>query len=358
MASTSGSVYGNNVDGSEGSYLDWQLGGQSVSGNYSLINWQAGWRFSTTSCRGLRLGEAYINDTNVYYNHNGGDGVHGYVSGHNHKPKLQTASGQITVYHNGDGTKNGMVMTVRMTGYSGLLSEANGWFDLPSLATVPPAPQPVRLTNIGSTSLHASFYSNGDGGSQIYEWSIAYGTDPNYNQLSVSASDADITGLTPGTTYYFWARGRNAQGWGGWSSRTQATTLRVPDAPSTPTISSITQVSAVASFTPNGNGGAAITAYQIGYGTNSSGPTTTIAATSPQAITGLQPGTKYYFWARAQNSVGWGPWSAVTVATTIAGARINVGGVWQNAVPYVNVNGTWKVARTWGRSAGVWKESI
>lgn len=224
-------------------------------------------------------------------------------------------------------------------------------------STVPQAPGIVNLSQIGPYSVHAYFVGGGDGNSPILEWQIGYGTDPNATQLYMGGSEADIGALTPGTTYYFWARGRNAQGWGPWGPRNSATTLNVPDPPSAPVISSITQISAVASFTPNGDGGASITAYQIGYGINSSAPTTIISATSPQSITNLSPGITHYFWSRAQNSVGWSPWSAVTVANTIAGARIKVGTIWKDAVPYIKVNGTWKVARPWGRVAGVWKES-
>lgn len=227
-----------------------------------------------------------------------------------------------------------------------------------SRATIPPAPGPVRLDGITSTSMHAVFTGNGDGGSVIFVWQIGYGTDPNGPTSFVSTNDAVISGLAPGTTYYFWARGNNAQGWGPWSTRSQATTLRVPDAPSAPVASKVDQISATLTFTPNGNGGANITAYEIGYALTSSAPTTTVSATSPKTVTGLSPGQKYYFWVRAANSVGWSPWSASTVVTLIAGAYINVGGVWKRAIPYVKVGTTWKVARAWGRVAGTWRETL
>lgn len=365
MASTSGSAYGNNVDGSEGSYLDWQLSSQSVSGNYSVINWQAGWRFSSSSCRGLRNGEAYINGSTVYYDHDSGDGVHGYSSGHDHRPKLQTASGQITVYHDSNGTKS-FNASVTMTGWNGgpnlVSSSGSVWWALPDLATTPAAPTAIRFSNITSTSVVASFDDGSDGGIVIDQRQIAYGTSPNLSETQFfptwsGSRTYTITGLTPGTKYYFWAVCHNSKGWGAWGPRSEATTLRVPYPPSVPVISSIKQLSVVASFTANANGGATITAYEIGYGTSSTGPTTTVSSTSPKTITGLKPGTKYYFWSRAQNSVGWSSWSASSNATTIAGARIKVGAVWKNAVPYVRVGGVWKVARPWSRTTGVWKES-
>jgi len=263
--STSGSLHGNNVDGTEGSYLDWELTSQTPGGNYSTIQWYAGWRFSTTGCRGLRLGNATVNGITVYNDSDGGDGVHGFVSGHNHRPKLQTATGSINIPHNADGTKQ-FGVTVRMTGFSGLLSQGSTIFTLPTIS-------------------------------------------------------------------------------------------RLPEAPTKPTFSNIHLVSVVADFTPNGDGGSPITAYQLGYGLTSSADTTTISATPPQMVSGLLPGKRYYFRARAQNAIGWSPWSAISSVMTLAGARVNVGGVWKQAVPWVRTGGVWKVARPWIRVAGEWKES-
>ena len=228
-----------------------------------------------------------------------------------------------------------------------------------SRATVPPAPNPVVLSSITATSMHAVFSGNGDGGSAVTTWQIGYGTDPNAPQLYVNTFNTTISGLTKGTTYYFWARGINAIGGGYWSTRSQATTLREPDAPSAPIASNVDQVSVTLTFTPNANGGAPITAYEVGYALTSSAPTTSVSATSPKTVTDLSPGLTYYFWVRAQNSVGWSGWSASTVVMLIAGAYINTGsGVWKRAVPYVKVGGVWKVARAWGRVAGTWRETL
>lgn len=224
-------------------------------------------------------------------------------------------------------------------------------------ATAPPAPGAVFFDNLTSTSVDTHFYSNGDGGSTIFIWQTGWGTDPDEPENFNNTSDTSLSGLTPGTTYYFWGRGQNAQGFGPWSVRSQVTTLRIPDAPSAPVISDVTQVSVVATWTPNGDGGTAITSYQLGYGTNSSAPTTTVTATSPKSVTGLTPGLTYYFWTRAINSVGTGPWSAPTSVKLIAGARVKVGPLWYDAVPYVRSGGVWKVARPWVRVAGEWKQS-
>jgi hypothetical protein len=128
----------------------------------------------------------------------------------------------------------------------------------------------------------------------------------------------------------------------------------------------------IVSFSPNGNGGSAITGYDIGYSLttlDASGipivpggsPTpATIVATSgsPTTIsTGLSPGKPYVFWVRAKNAIGNGPWSEARTTRMIAGARVLVGVTWHQAVPYVRVGGVWKVARPWIKDSGTWKES-
>lgn len=234
-------------------------------------------------------------------------------------------------------------------------------------ATIPPAPNPPAITSITSTSVHATFTNNGDGGAGIDDLMIGWSADPNnVGQFTVHSSNADITSLVPGTKYYFWSVVHNSQGWSSWSSRTEATALNVPGAPGAPVATNASQVSATLTFTLNGDGGSSFTNYQIGYApyvygssSNATSPTTTVTAVPTSTVIGLSPGLTYQFWARAQNSVGWGPWSAGTIVTLIAGAYINVGlGVWKRAVPYVKAGGVWKVARAWGRVAGTWRETL
>ena len=90
----------------------------------------------------------------------------------------------------------------------------------------------------------------------------------------------------------------------------------IPQAPDPVTFSSHTGTSLMASFTFNGNGGAAIDSKQIGYGTSSGSPQHIVSSDGSTSITGLANGTKYYFWARVHNSEGWSPWSSVRSVTT------------------------------------------
>lgn len=225
--------------------------------------------------------------------------------------------------------------------------------------TAPKAPTTPKISGITKSSVVATFSDGDDGGDSIDARQIGYDDNSSGSSRTTVSSDKSttISGLTSGKTYYFWARTHNSVGWSSWSGRASATTLESPTAPSAPLLSSITATSVDVAFTGNDNGGSAITAYQIGYGTSSTTPSTTVSAKSPQVVTGLIPGTTYYIFVRSLNSVGWSAWSKPTAMRTVAGAYILVGTVWKLAIPYVRVGGVWKMAEAWSRTAGVWKRT-
>lgn len=225
--------------------------------------------------------------------------------------------------------------------------------------SVPGAPSTPKISGIKATSVVVSFTDGSNGGDSIDSRQIRYDNNSDASSSTTVSSDGSttISGLTSNTTYYFWARTHNSVGWGAWSARASAKTGSVPTAPSAPLLSSVTATSVDVSWTDNSDGGSSITAHQIGWGTSSTTPTSSVSANSPQVITGLTPGTTYYIFVRAQNSVGWSAWSKSTSMRTVAGAYILVGSAWKLAVPYVNVGGTWKRAEAWGRNAGVWRRT-
>jgi len=113
------------------------------------------------------------------------------------------------------------------------------------------------------------------------------------------------------------------------------------------------------SWTPNGDGGSAITSYDIGYGTTPTADSVLyMGAVSPQYISGLIPGTTYYFRVRANNAVGNGTWSTIISQQTVAAVRIRDGGVWKLAVPYVKVAGVWKLGVPFMKVSGTWKSMV
>lgn len=217
-----------------------------------------------------------------------------------------------------------------------------------SRSTVPPPPDPVTFGSVTATSLIAYFTSNGDGGAAAtYQlgWGLS-STGPQH--ILTSDGSTQVNGLQPGYIYYFWARGVNANGYGGWSARTYKVTLP-SSAP--PSVTDIRQGSVFVK-TPTTINGA--TSRQIGYGKDPNTPTTVIT-TSGTTLTGLEIGAVYYFRSRGINASGTGPWSTAVSARIPSGARVFSNGVWKNAIPYVKVNGVWKMAEPWGKVAGVWK---
>lgn len=217
-----------------------------------------------------------------------------------------------------------------------------------SRSTVPPPPDPVTYGSVTANSMIAYFTSNGDGGSAITRWELGWGTSASSPQhIVTSDGSTQINALAGGTTYYFWARGVNANGTGGWSARTSKATLP-SSAP--PSVTEVKQTSV--KVTPPTVVGA--TSRQIGYGKDPNTPTTTITTTGT-TISGLETGAVYYFRSRGVNASGTGPWSTAVSVRIPSGARIYTGGQWKNAIPYVKVNGVWKMAEPWGKVAGVWK---
>lgn len=108
-------------------------------------------------------------------------------------------------------------------------SNARGWGPWSARASaftwrVPDAPSPVTFSNVTQRSLRSRFNGGFDGGEPVDEWQLGYGlsSDIAFATTIGSTGTNDISGLSAGRTYYFWARGRNAVGWGPWSSvRTQ-----------------------------------------------------------------------------------------------------------------------------------------
>jgi hypothetical protein len=228
--------------------------------------------------------------------------------------------------------------------------------------SIPDPPSAVTLSSITSTSMLASFTDGDNGGLSITNRQIAYNKSNTTSGATIVTSDrsTSLTGLSPKTTYYVWARTFNSKGWSGWSAVRSAKTLAVPDAPAAVTFTNIKQSSVDAAFKDNANNGASITNRQIIYNTTNN-PTAagavTVTSDGSTSILNLDAGMKYYFWARTYNSVGWSAYSAGSSVQLLAGAWVKVNGVWVRAVPYVRVAGVWKVAEMYVNQGGYWKQS-
>lgn len=230
---------------------------------------------------------------------------------------------------------------------------------------VPDPPGAPTFSSIGSTMLVATFEDGEtDGGAEIDERQIGWGTSSHLSSMqhtqTFTGESANISGLATGVTYYFWGRTHNENGYSEWSPRSSVKTLKTPDAPTAPIFQNITPISVEVAWQNNSSGGSPFTGFQVGYSTDDEDtvPDIVLSATNPQKVVNLTPGSTYYFWVRARNTLGYGPWSVKASVTTHTGIRVVVAGVYKLAIPYVRQSSIWKQAVPYCKFAGEWKETV
>lgn len=128
--------------------------------------------------------------------------------------------GTFVVGHRPDGTAEYEVIGNMNLLSLGSATAGTGTRSLPRLANLPGPTIPIGFSDITQTAVRYHFAGGSDGGAPILEWQALW-QDLTINGPQNSYISNGYTllgpGLTPGHTYAFWSRGRNAVGWGPWS---------------------------------------------------------------------------------------------------------------------------------------------
>jgi endoglucanase len=195
----------------------------------------------------------------------------------------------------------------------------------PGPQTPPSAPGQPTATNVTSNSLTLSWAASTPGSSPLAGYDVYRVGSPDTVVASTNATTttANVTGLTPSTTYNFYVRARDTGGLVSTPSTTgTAMTLpppTPPGPPGQPTSSAVTATSVTLSWTAATRGTNPIAGYDV-YRVGT--PDTVVASTTglTATVTDLVPSTTYTFYVRARDTtaVSGTPSPTVTVPTAAA----------------------------------------
>jgi hypothetical protein len=189
--------------------------------------------------------------------------------------------------------------------------------------------------------LAPTLYSPGDGAtaesvSPTLSWNASTGatsyqlqlsSNPSFtpplvvDQSNITATSINVTGLANSTTYYWHVNASNSTGASAWSPTWQFTTVPVP--PPAPTANPATNVTS-SGFTANWSAVSGANGYLLDVATDEyfeEPPfvchNLNVGNVTSYAVTGLTPGTTYYYRVRAYNSGGSSPFSNTDSVTTV-----------------------------------------
>ncbi|MEI6796523.1 MAG: fibronectin type III domain-containing protein, partial [Methanomassiliicoccales archaeon] len=179
--------------------------------------------------------------------------------------------------------------------------------------TMPGAP---TMTNAaaGSSQMTITWTAPlSDGFSPLTGYKVFFGTTATPatqfgGLFSTATFSVDVTGLTPGTLYYFAVKAVNAAGDSVLSNVLSATPYTVPNAPTLNAPVAGDSAVTLTWIAPVNNGGSPLTGYKVFFGTTAT-PATQFggmlsAGTVTITVTGLTPGQQYYFAVKAVNAAG------------------------------------------------------
>jgi len=199
-----------------------------------------------------------------------------------------------------------------------------------TVSGVPGVPGVPGVLGFGSGTVLLSWAAPPDNGQPIDHYLVS-GGGPSPQDCG-TATTCSITGLSNGVTYQFQVQAHNAVGNGPLSQQSAPVTPNiVPEAPAPPT-TKFGDMSETVSWTAPVDLGTPVTCYQLQISPQ--------AGASPPCITGttyvwsgLTNGVAYSFSVRAENSLGWGPYSSLSQPDIPAGVPSAPGAPQVAAVP-------------------------
>lgn len=255
---------------------------------------------------------------------------------------VRVASRSRLVNHNADGSLSIQIGIVS-GGKDGTSWTSTGpeyrTVALTDYVRLPSAPGTPSVTSTGTDRVGLSWSAPSAVGGGILEYQVQRATNSGFTSGTATFGGSTslsrlVTGLNPGTTYFFRVRARNNDGWGAWSgTRSQSTAVAAASAPGTPSVSNIGPTSLdLAWAAPSNLGGGTLSGYRVQRATNSAftqNVVTTDGGTArTRAITGLTPGVDYWFRVAALNEAGVGAYSGARTARTLSGAYVSDGSTW------------------------------
>lgn len=168
---------------------------------------------------------------------------------------------------------------------------------------------PVAAADITGTSAHIRGSVTDEGSSPVTEYGFKYSDGFNHTIMGAGLADnftADLTGLTPGTTYSFRAFATNSSGTA--YGETVTFTTNAIDPPGMPINRRyLAHDGAMELFwEPGTDGGSPILYYEILRGGDLTAPWTNVGNVTSYMADGLENGIYYMFSVRAVNAAGTG----------------------------------------------------